>query len=247
MTVWAIADLHLSFGVPDKGMEAFGEQWVHWTEKVAVAWRELVADDDLVLIAGDISWAKHLEDALVDLEWIASLPGTKVMIRGNHDYWWSAISKVRAQLPESLHVIQHNAFQWKGISIGGARLWDCPDFGFKRYIDFVENPKAKELHEVDEEQVVKVYQRELGRLEMSLKCLDQKAEKRIVMTHYPPLSGELERSAVSDMLEKYGVDQCVFGHLHNVRAGVLPFGEKGGVKYTLTSCDYLNFVPIQIL
>src|ERR1700722_10971321 len=142
MTVWAIADLHLSFGTPKKKMDIFGGKWVDHAAKVEFSWMQVVNHEDLVLIPGDISWAMAIEEARVDLEWIDALPGTKVMIKGNHDYWWSSLGKVKKILPPSCHLIQNDAFHWKGIAVGGARLWDTTEFGFEKYIEFVKRDEA---------------------------------------------------------------------------------------------------------
>lgn len=245
MAVWALADLHLALNVPDKKMDYFGEPWVHYTEKIQDHWQTLISSKDLVLLPGDISWAMRLEDAAVDLQWIHQLPGTKVMIRGNHDYWWSSLSKVESILPPSMHLIQNNAFNWNEYSIAGARLWDCDQFSFNSYIDFKENPRAKKLTETEEnpQEIQKIFQRELGRLELSLKALDKDASVRIAMTHYPPLSADLQESPATKLLEKYHVQTCVFGHLHNVKKNTPLFGSKNSIDYFLTSCDFLDFKP----
>ncbi|NGX61797.1 MAG: 3',5'-cyclic adenosine monophosphate phosphodiesterase CpdA [Chlamydiae bacterium] len=245
MSVFAIADLHLSFGVPEKTMEAFGLVWKHYAEKIESAWREFITEEDLVLVAGDISWAMSLEKAQIDLEWIGNLPGTKVMIKGNHDYWWSSLAKVQTILPPSCHLIQNNAFSWKDCTIGGARLWDTDEYDFSAYIDFQETNVSPS--EEPKPTPAKIFNRELNRLELSLQALDPNATHRLVMTHYPPISSSLASSKVSALLEKYRIDICVFGHLHNVKPKALPFGETRGVAYYLTSCDYLDFKPIKIL
>jgi uncharacterized protein len=248
MPVWAIADLHLSFGVPNKGMEVFGQQWADHHQKIADNWRSRINADDLVLIPGDISWAMRPEEAKADLDWIHQLPGTKVILRGNHDYWWSSLKKVEEVTPPSIHLIQNNSFKWKNIAIGGTRLWDSPDFSFNSYVEYVENPRAKKLLEPETppEETQKVFQRELGRLELSLKSLDKQSPIRIAMTHYPPISADLKNSPAGAILEKYGINYCVFGHLHNIRPKTPMFGTKNGVKYILTSCDYLEFNPIKV-
>ncbi|MCH9626732.1 MAG: hypothetical protein S4CHLAM2_03600 [Chlamydiales bacterium] len=245
MTIWAIADLHLSFGVPEKSMEVFGPEWADYAEKIQTNWLKVIEPEDLVLIAGDISWAMRLEEAKVDLDWIEELPGTKVIIKGNHDYWWSSLSKVRQILPPSIDFIQNTAFNWKEYSIGGARLWDTDEYGFNAYIDFRESPVAPSKEAKPDQE--KIFNRELERLELSLKNLDPSASKRLVMTHYPPISADLAPSRASELLEKYKVDVCLFGHLHNVRRGELPFGTSRGVEYHLTSCDYLDFKPLKVL
>lgn len=248
-SVWAIADLHLSFGVPDKSMQAFGTEWIDWTDKIKIHWLNLIGDDDLVLIPGDISWAMNVQDASPDLEWINQLPGTKVLARGNHDYWWGSKSKVESILPSSIHIVQNNAYFFNGVSIAGVRLWDTPEYSFDKFVIFKQNKKVNVLHKAmhDSDNDEKVFTRELSRLELSLKELDQSAAYRIAMTHYPPIGAELQESKTTKLLEKYKVDICVFGHLHSLIPESLPFGKRNGIHYHLTSCDYLNFKPIKLL
>lgn len=249
MSVWAIADLHLSFGVPNKEMDVFGPQWVGYTDKIASFWRSHITPDDLILIPGDISWAMHPEEAKPDLEWIHQFPGTKVMLRGNHDFWWSSLNKVEKVLPPSIHLVQNNTFRWNNIIVAGARLWDTTEYGFKEYIDYQPNARAKPLMAEDKnvDEAERIYIRELGRLEMSLKCVDRNASDTLIaMTHYPPIGADLKESRAAKLLEKYGVNVCVFGHLHNVKRDRPMFGEKNGVRYILTSCDYLDFIPVKI-
>lgn len=253
MRVWALADLHLSFGVANKKMDVFGEKWIDHPKKIAAAWQNQVHEEDLVLIPGDISWAINLAEALPDLEWIHALPGTKVILRGNHDYWWSSLSKMKKFLPPSIHPIHNNSFEWEGISIGGSRLWDNPAFNFSQIIQVIPTPISalpgppldadKQLWAAQQR---RIFERELGRLELSLKQLNPKAKKRIAMTHYPPVSTDLEDSEVSSLLEKYNVDACVFGHLHNVEAEGLIFGEKNGIRYIFAACDYTDFIPVPV-
>lgn len=248
MTIWALGDLHLSFGTPNKEMDFFGSNWARHYDKIKANWQQLIGQEDLVLLPGDISWAMHPEEAKIDLEWIHSLPGTKVMIRGNHDYWWSSLKKVESVLPPSIHLIQNNVFLWNDVAVGGARLWDSVEYSFNPYVEYKSNPRENTLTKVeDPAEAQKIFDRELGRLEMSLKQLPKDSKVKIVMTHYPPVGADLHRSKVSELLEKYGVSICVFGHLHNVRQGSLPFGTKDGIRYILTSCDYLNFCPIKVL
>lgn len=244
MKIWAIADLHLSFSVPEKTMEVFGPEWIGYAQKIESNWKERICEDDLVLIAGDISWAMHLEQAKIDLAWIDQLPGTKVMIKGNHDYWWSSLSKVQKALPPSIHVIQNTVFNWKGVSVAGTRLWDTEEYAFDSFIEFKgTRPVSSKEEKKDQE---RIFLRELDRLELSLKSLDKKASLRIAMTHYPPIGSDLHASKVSALLEKYDVEICVFGHLHSLKQGVELFGSRGPIAYHLTSCDYLDFCPLQI-
>lgn len=231
-TVWAIADLHLCLGAPEKSMACFGPLWVNYMEKIKEHWHQNVDQEDLVLVAGDISWAMRLEQAQKDLEWIGRLPGTKVLIRGNHDYWWGSATQVRAVLPSSMHIISNDAFEWKGVSIGGARLWDTQEYmcGEREY-------------PVDA-QAELIYERELGRLERSLKAMNR--DIRLVMTHYPPIGFDMRPTRASHLFQQYGVSKCVFGHLHALDRPDL-FGTLNDTEYHLTASDYLRFVPKKIL
>lgn len=249
MTIWAIADLHLSFGVPNKKMDIFGPRWVDHPEKVKRHWLEKVTADDLVLIAGDISWAKRPQDAIPDLNWIHELPGTKVMIRGNHDYWWESLKKLNEITPPSIHVIQNNAFDWNDVSIAGCRMWDTSEYNFDESVEYYEAPKSlvtRPFVETDWQEAEKIFERELLRLEMSLKCLNPKARLRVVMTHYPPIGPDLKPSRISKLLAQHKVDYCIFGHLHSVKENSLPFGTADGVKYIFTACDYLDCNPVKV-
>ncbi len=252
IAIWAIGDLHLSFGCPNKEMGVFGPDWKDHHEKIRAFWDANVAKEDLVLIPGDISWAMKLEDAMADLLWIEERPGCKVLIRGNHDYWWDTASKVRRRLPPSLHILSSDAFHWNDVSIAGARLWDTKEYHFGPYIDMKPSAKPKpERTELEnakkEEEDEKIFCRELLRLQASLNCLRPDAKFKIVMTHYPPISADLKDSTVSKMLENAHVNCCVFGHLHSVRQGQTLFGTKEGIEYHLTSCDWLNFTLLRLL
>lgn len=244
MAVWVIADLHLSFGTPNKKMDIFGPRWARHAERIHENWTAQIQKDDLVLLPGDISWAKHMEEALPDLKWIEALPGTKALIRGNHDYWWSSIKKVREALPPSLHSIQNDAFNWQGYSIAGSRLWDTPEFTYNALIEFSGEPQVSELPSGNTQHDEKIFERELHRLELSLQQMDPQAHTRVVMTHYPPIGPERSLSRSSKLLSKYKVDTCVFGHLHNIKEDTLPPFTEGGVRYLLTACDYLKCQPM---
>lgn len=248
MSIYAIADLHLAFGIPDKTMEYFGGAWINYTQKIEEEWKKIITPDDLVLIAGDISWAKNLESAVIDLEWIDKLPGTKVLSRGNHDSWWSSLSQVKKILPKSMHLIQNDVFNWQGVSIGGCRLWDTDEYSYEKYIEYTDNPRVKALQEPeDPEEQEKIFIRELGRLEMSLSRLPKHAAVKIAMTHYPPVGPEMHPSKTSLLLEKHGINISIFGHLHNVKREMPMLGEARGIKYYLTAADYLEFKPLKIL
>ena len=250
MRIWAIGDLHLSFGIENKTMDIFGPNWESHAEKIASNWKSLIHPEDLVLVPGDLSWAMKLEDAAADLKWLDALPGTKVMIKGNHDYWWGSLSRVLAILPPSIHLIQNNVFNWKNVTIGGARLWDTPEYSFGQFVEFRENPKAKKKETealVQEDLSQKLFERELERLKLSLKQLSPDAEIRIAMTHYPPISHDLSPSRAAQILEQHQIQIAVFGHLHNIKDNRPLFGEARGVRYILSSSDYIRFQPVPVI
>jgi len=245
MKIWAIGDLHLSFGVTKKTMDLFGPEWEEHPKKIATAWDNTVSPEDLVLIPGDISWASRPEKALPDLEWIEKRPGTKVMIKGNHDYWWTSLSKIEKILPPSIHLIQNSSVTIQGIAIAGTRFWDSPEYSFDHIIDFKPCITPKKVPKKDEEAL---YQRELLRLEMSLQQMPEKAQTKIAMTHFPPIGTDLAPSAASALFEKYGVSLVVFGHLHSLHKSAHPlFGSARGVEYVLTSCDCIDFSPVLLV
>lgn len=242
MNIWAIADLHLAHSVPEKTMEVFGSAWTEYMPKLKAEWTRLVQPDDLVLIAGDITWAMRGEDARIDLEWIDSLPGKKVISKGNHDYWWPSNAKLKELLPPSLSFVNGNAITIGDIALCGTRLWDVPGLSFTDIIEYKENPRAREQKEDD----MKIYKREFLRLERALEMLDPHAKLRIAMIHYPPTTPDLVNTEVTDLLESHKIDICVFGHLHNVVPGKGSFGLKGSTRYIFTAADYLGFTPLKI-
>jgi len=245
MKIWAIADLHLAFGAPEKTMEVFGPAWKDYALRLEENWKKLVSHEDLVLIAGDISWAMKLEDGLIDLQWIDHLPGKKVILKGNHDYWWPSNQKLKEVLPPSIDFINNTALAYEDVTIGGVRLWDTLEYSFNDHIEFQENPLVKEKP-LDPEKQEKIFTRDLERLRLSLNQLDSKASYRIAMTHYPPISADLQDSRASKILEEYKINVCVFGHLHNVKKKCPLFGEKNQILYLFTAADYLSFEPLLI-
>jgi len=248
MSIWALADLHLSISNPDKDMAIFGPVWKDYMTRIATNWKERVQPHDLVLIPGDTSWASSLDDAMPDLLWLDKLPGQKLLIRGNHDPWWASLTKMNRLLPPSLHALHNTAWLWHDVAIGGSRLWDSTEYTFQDYIIKKDNPKAtKDLsapYSTDDE---KIFLRELDRLRMSLQNLAPHARVRIAMTHYPPIGPLLIPSKASQILEEFSVDICVFGHLHSIRPHSLAFGTLGTTTYKLVSADYVDFAPVLIL
>jgi uncharacterized protein len=190
MRVWAISDLHLS-GAKPKPMDIFGKNWKDHPGKIAKTWRERVSDDDLVLCPGDISWAMTLEEAAADLEYLERLPGKKILLRGNHDYWWKrkAIGQVRKSLPPSLSLLQGNAFcPNPDLVVVGARLWRFP--GEKTVGDLGADLSEPGAGREDEPDDAKIFARELEYLKSSLRegeRLGGREKFLLAMTHYPPL------------------------------------------------------------
>lgn len=220
MTVFAISDLHLP--AHQKPMDIFGEHWVDHFLHIQQDWLERVIDQDLVLLPGDLSWAMRLDEALEDLQSIGQLPGTKVLLRGNHDYWWSGIGQVRRALPEGMLALQNDSLLIGERLYAGTRGWMLP------------GPDASE----DD---LRIYNRERLRLEMSLKNARQRDERApiTVLMHYPPLTEE--EPGFSDILERFGVEDCVYGHLHGAAIHGAVRGVRRGVRYHQVSCDGLGF------
>ncbi|AYE34916.1 metallophosphoesterase [Clostridium septicum] len=228
MALYAISDLHLAFST-DKPMDIFGEKWYKHDEKIKKNWMDKVKEEDLVLIAGDISWSMKAEESKSDLDFIDSLPGKKIISKGNHDYWWQGITKLN-KMYENTKFLQNNFYTYKDYAICGSRAWICP--GTDR---FTEKDK-------------KIYERELIRLKLSLDSAKNSGyTKFIVMIHYPPTNEKHEDSAFTELFKEYGVDKVIYGHLHGPSLGNVINGERDGVEYIMTSCDYINFDPKLIL
>ncbi len=232
MKIFAISDFHISTR-NEKPMDVFGEVWSDHLEKIKADWQSKVDDDDVVLIAGDLSWAMRLEEALHDLEFIFSLKGKKVIIKGNHDYWWSGISALRTTLPSDVFALQNDAVRIENTVILGTRGWTPPEDG---------------KHKSAEDE--KIYNRELIRLELAIKhakSLRQEGDKVIAMLHYPPFNSRMQANELTNMLEEGGVDMVVFGHLHCYDKNTVLSFETKGIKYFLTSCDMLQNKLLQIM
>ena len=227
MKLFAIADLHLD-SEGDKPMDVFGAQWAGHFEKISRDWRSRVTEEDLVLIPGDISWAMQLSEALPDLQAIGRLPGLKVLTRGNHDYWWSGIGRLRALLPEHMYAVQNDALRFGDITVCGTRGWTLPG-----------------SQTAPEDQ--KIFDREIGRLRLSLEAADRLGGTKIAMLHFPPLPEDGSATPLSDLLSEHGVSWAVYGHLHGA-AGKNAFnGEKNGVRYLCAACDQIGFSLAEIM
>ena len=225
MAIYAIGDLHLPGG-QEKPMDVFGSRWDDHVVRIVTHWNATVTPGDLVLVPGDISWAMHLEHAKADLDLIAELPGEKVLLRGNHDYWWNSIGKIRAWLPETMHALQNDALAWRGVTICGTRGWTFPT----------------ELNPLDGADT-KIYNRELIRLEMSLRQGQAAGLPIIAMLHFPPLLKDIKNTAFTELLEKYNVSRCCYGHLHDVGIANAFQGVHHQIQYHLVSSDALQFKP----
>lgn len=226
MSLFAIGDLHMSGG-NDKPMDVFGAHWVNHVGRIFDSWRAQVSPEDTVLIPGDLSWAMQLSDAVPDLQSIGSLPGRKVICKGNHDYWWGTLKQLRAVLPQGMEAVQNSAVDVGEAVVCGTRGWM-----------FQTGDEA--LSPEDE----RIMNRELIRLELALQAalkLAAGAKPIVVMLHYPPLYDQMRDTPFTRLLEKYPVHTVVYGHLHGpaIHAGFS--GWHAGVRYLLTSSDSLGF------
>lgn len=223
MRLFAIADPHLSRADP-KPMTIFGPGWEGHPDAFFRGWRSVVDDDDLVLVPGDVSWAMRFDDALLDLRDIADLPGRKVLLRGNHDYWWPSISKLRRDLPKGMYAVQNDAVVVDGVVVAGTRGWVCPG--------------SRGFGEQDE----RIYRREAERLALSLRAAERlEGDYRVVMLHFPPTNPRLEASEFTRLIAAAEPDALVFGHVHGEPDGVLE--ELGSTDVHFVAADALGFVP----
>ncbi|MDD4839097.1 MAG: metallophosphoesterase [Clostridia bacterium] len=229
MKVFAISDLHLSTSV-EKPMDIFGEEWQGYFEKIKTDWGQRVSDDDLVLLGGDISWGQTLDQAQADFDLLKNLSGKKIVLRGNHDYWWSSLSKIQSRFPDCTF-LQNNAIKAGNVVVAGSRGWTI----------------ANDNSSDDDK---KIFARELVRLELSLKCGQEKMEEGdilIALLHYPPFDATFADTEVTKLLEAYGVKIATYGHLHGKNVRLEPKFEKNGISYLLTSCDLINNTLVEVV
>lgn len=239
MALYLMADTHLSVG-GNKTMDVFGNRWSGYTEKIKNNWNALVRPDDTVVLPGDISWAMHLADAKPDFDFLESLPGEKIISKGNHDFWWETTAKLerfcRDNNYTSFRFLHNNAYLRQRYIICGSRGW------------YTEDKKVTARNDTDAQKIIA---REVGRLRTSLaagKAL-QTGENAdvpiIVCLHFPPYFKDYACNALIDAMEEYGVRRCYFGHIHGEYQ--LPAeAEYRGITFTLISGDYLNFVPLRL-
>ena len=231
MALFALSDTHLSLSV-DKPMNIFGSRWTDHHKKIELAWNSMVKEEDTVVIGGDISWGIDLEEAKSDLLFIANLTGKKIFVKGNHDLWWNSLTKINNLFDElgitNIDLLQNNYFKRDGFLICGTRGW---------YVDPSNSPKDTSFE--------KLIKREAARLEMSIQSSLNDDGERIVFLHFPPVFQDFVYRELIDVLHKYGVKRCFYGHLHGMYKIPKEFAFEG-IEFTLVSADYLNFVPFLI-
>ena len=228
MSLFAIADTHLSLGT-DKPMDVF-RGWSDYVDRLKANWERLVTPDDTVVIAGDISWAMRLEECYADFSFLDSLPGTKLLMKGNHDYWWQTKKKIDDYLElnrfHTLKVFFNNAFEVGDVAVCGTRGW---------------------YYDKDGEHDEKVINREVGRLKMSYEAAKAYGKPIVAFLHYPPVYGGVECEEIMSALIELGITECYYGHLHGERTHVnATVGEYKGVNFHLIAGDYVRFMPVLV-
>ena len=229
MSIFAISDLHLSLADKQKSMEVF-DGWKDYVEKLRKNWLKGISKDDTIVIAGDISWAMTLEEIKKDFEFINNLPGKKILLKGNHDYWWSTSKKINDFLKlsnfDSISILYNSFFEVENVGICGSRGWPF---------------------RVESEQDKKIFKRELGRISRSIDMALEKKLEPIVFLHYPPMyANEISEDIINILIEKK-VKKCYYGHIHGVGVEKRFLKSKyKGINFELISCDYIDFCPIPV-
>ena len=224
--IYAIGDLHLSLGC-DKPMDIFGG-WNDYVSRIERSWRKLITQDDAVIIAGDISWAMKLEEAYEDFRFINSLPGNKIILKGNHDYWWGTKTKIEEFLQKNgfntIQVLFNNSYTVDGISISGSRGW---------------------FYDIKDAKNKKVLNREAARLSVSIAAAENKPP--VVFLHYPPVFGDYICDEIMEVLKQNNITQCYYGHLHGRAAHEKAIqGMYEGIKFKMVSADSVDFTPVLV-
>lgn len=222
MSIYAIADTHLSFGT-NKPMDSF-PGWNDYVERIEKNWNKLVTCDDTVVIAGDISWAMNFDELKADFDFLNKLNGTKIISKGNHDYWWNTASKMNKFIEENhfdtIKILHNNSYSVGDISICGSRGW---------------------LYDSEDDHDTLVLDREIGRIKLSLDSAEN--ENKILFLHYPPVTTDSKCEKIIDVLNEYGIKKCYYGHLHGVAAKYAIDDKVDGIDFKLISCDRLGFMP----
>ncbi len=227
--LWTIGDLHLSFEA-DKPMDKFGPEWAGHAEKLTAGFSD-VRPEDVTVICGDLTWGMDMRSCLSDFRFIDALPGRKIILKGNHDYWWSTATRAKAFFAEngidSIEILNNNCFFHEDAALCGTRGWMCPN----------ENPAPHDR---------KIMLREIQRLEASLRSAGER-ERKIVFLHYPPIFGRFYAQGLVEVMERYGVRECYYGHIHGAGRALAFEGTDRGIRYRLVSADHLRFRPIKIM
>ena len=239
MAIYTISDLHLSYSV-DKPMDIFGSEWFNYMDKIKQNWLRCIKSDDTVVIAGDISWATYLDELFWDFDFLQKLPGQKIILKGNHDYWWETMKKMENYVNKnnfsSIKFLHNNCFFIENTFICGTRGWETMD-----------KDSNKNLREQAED--LKIFKRELQRMELSLSCAAEQIKSgnlseytTVAALHFPPFSykGDTE---FTEIFKKYKVDICIYGHLHGDAIRHAKEGNIDGIEYMLVSADKLMFEP----
>lgn len=231
MSLYAIGDLHLSFNT-NKSMEVFGSQWKQYTTRIQEGFEQLT-EEDLCILCGDISWSMDLQDTREDFMFIEQLPGKKIVLKGNHDYWWSTVSKTEKFFHEigvtSIELLHNNCYTYGDLAICGTRGW------------FFDEESANSGGEHNR----KIMMREIGRLETSLKAAGER--EKLVFLHYPPIYGAYRCEEILALFEQYAVKLCCYGHIHGESCKLAWQGVYGNTDYKMVSADYVSFIPQKIL
>ena len=225
MALYTIGDLHLSLA-KEKPMDIFGDNWNGHTEKLRKNFASLT-DEDLTVLCGDLSWGMGLEETLPDFRFVDSLPGRKIILKGNHDYWWNTAAKIKRFFADNgittIEILHNNAFFYGDFALCGTRGW------------FYEEEK-------DGEHDLKIMRREIMRLEASLKAAGER--EKLVFLHYPPIYGDYRCEEILALLREHRVRLCCYGHIHGKGCARAFNGWDGGTKFRLVSADYVDFKPI---
>lgn len=228
MALYAIGDLHLSMG-SDKPMDVFGERWQNHTEKLKAGFAAL-NDDDVCVLCGDLSWAMGLDASAADFRFINELPGKKIVLKGNHDYWWSTASAAKRMFErngiDTIDILYNNAFTYGDYALCGTRGW------------FFEEETGGEHDK-------KIMRREIMRLEASLKAAGDR--KKLAFLHYPPIFLRYRCQEILDLLREYEVSLCCYGHIHGKSCAAAFNGLREGTEFRLVSADFVNFSPVKLM
>lgn len=229
MKLYAFSDFHLSGDPPTKPMDIFGDHWKNHRQKIVNSWLETIKPEDTVILAGDLSWAMNLKTAISDLLMIGNLPGRKIIVRGNHDYWWDTVTKMTKMTQGKFEFIHNCAIKVGQIALTGTRGWIAET--------------SRKFTKDDE----KILTREEGRMERGLISAQKlPCERIIACLHYPPYDEARNPTHMHDIMKKHGATDCIYGHIHgNPHFYNIP-SEVDGIRLHLTSADYLNFKPLFI-